>query len=225
MEIYPFKPGVSLLDTPNIRARVDDLLPGAVYPEHGHPGADEMFYFSGGQGAITADGQTFPFTGPIQAYIPAGTPYILTNTGPEPIRLIWAQAPNASADPPAGAGGPVWFSTAGGKDRFPDSSRVRGGFLTFAPNFECAYHSHDHAEEIFLFLGGKCRITVEGEAADVGVGEIVVVPAEHKHKLRSGEEPLLMWLTVTPNLKPSHTFYEERPDGTWKRITPRAGEG
>ena len=76
----------------------------------------------------------------------------------------------------------------------------------------------------FFFREGQCRITVEGEVEDVGVGDIVVVPAEHKHKLRSGPDPLLMWLTVTPNLKPSHTFYEEQPDGSWKRVTPRAGE-
>lgn len=222
MHIVKFIPGTPLLDTPHIKARVDGLAPGETYAEHGYPGSDEMLYFSNGAGVIEGNGETHPFTGPMQAYIPAGTSYTVRNTGDAPIRLIWAQAPNASARPPAGPGGPVWVSTCHGHERFPQSPHVRGGMLTFKPGFECAYHSHDDAEEIFLFTRGECRITVEDEATDVGVDDIVLVPAEHKHKLRSGREPLLMWLTVTPNHEPTHTHYEQQPDGSWKRITPRA---
>lgn len=225
MQIVKFKPGAALLDTPNIKARVDELAPGATYTEQGYPGSDEMFYFSGGSGVVEAGGETHPFSDGMQAYIPAGTSYRLTNTGNTPVRLIWAQSPNAAASPPPGAGGPLWVVKGTSNERFPASPHVRGGMLAFPPDFECDYHSHDDAEEIFLFLKGQCRIDVEGEVEDVGVDDIVIVPAEHKHKLKSGSDPLLMWLTVTPNLKPSHTFYKVQPDGSYLRITPRAGQG
>ncbi|MDP6667644.1 MAG: hypothetical protein QF357_09645, partial [Dehalococcoidia bacterium] len=53
-------------------------------------------------------------------------------------------------------------------------------------------------------------------------GEVLYVPAEQKHELANvGEGRLEVWLTVTPNVTPTHTFYEERADGTWERITPR----
>lgn len=225
MQIVKFEPGRDFLDTPNIRARVDELLPGETYAEQGYPGSDEMFYFADGQGTLSANGETYAFSGGMHAYISAGTPYRLVNTGNAPIRLIWAQAPNASTTPPPGAGGPVWLEKETLNGRFPASPHVRGGMLEFPADFECDYHSHDSAEEIFLFLKGNCRITVEEEAQDVGVDDIVIVPAEHKHKLKSGKDPLLMWLTVTPNLKPSHTFYKQQADGSYLRVTPRAVAG
>lgn len=221
MDIVKFEVGVRLLDAPNILARVDALAPGGTYTEHGYPGSDETFYFANGTGTLTGNGETHSITGGMQAYIPAGTSYSLTNTGSEPIKLIWAQSPNASEAKPAGAGGPLWIAPCSSNERFPATSLVRGGALEFPPNLECDFHSHDGAEEIFLFLEGNCCITVEDEVADVGVDDIVIIPQEYKHKLKSGADRLLMWLTVTPNRKPSHTFYDLQPDGSWKRKTPR----
>ncbi|MBI4551398.1 MAG: cupin domain-containing protein [Candidatus Latescibacteria bacterium] len=225
MQILRCEPGVVLIDTPTIRSEVAELPPGGGYGQHRHPGSDEMYIFLSGEGKVVADGVEHPFTGPMQAYIPAGTSYALVNTGKAPLRLIWALAPNESTHPaPTATSGPVWITECVSGQRFPASPRVRGGMLEFEPGFECSYHSHDGADEIFLFLRGQCRITVEEEAADVGVGEVVIVPAEHKHKLMAlGDEPLRMWLTVTPNHEPTHTHYEQRADGTWARITPRAG--
>ena len=51
-------------------------------------------------------------------------------------------------------------------------------------------------------------------------GDVVVTPAERKHKLRSFDDPLVMLLTVTPNQVPSHTFYQQLADGRWERTTP-----
>lgn len=224
MQILRCEPGTVLIDTPNIRAEVTELPPGGGYDKHRHPGSDEMYLFLSGEGKIVSDAVEHPFVGPMQAYIPAGTVYSLTNTGSSPLRLVWALVPNESSHPaPATESGPVWVTPCASGQRFPVSPRIRGGMLEFEPGFECAYHSHDGAEEIFLFLRGKCQITVEEEVADVDAGEIVIVPAEHKHKLKAlGDEPLLMWLTVTPNHAPTHTFYQQRDDGTWERITPRA---
>lgn len=224
MQILRCEPGTVLIDTPTIRSAVAELPPGGGYEEHSHPGSDEVYIFLSGEGKIVVNSTEHPFAGPMQAYIPAGTAYALKNTGKTPLRLIWALAPNESTHPaPAAGPGPMWMTECVSGQRFPASSRIRGGMLEFEPGLECFYHSHDGADEVFLFLRGQCRITVEDEVADVGVGEIVIVPAEHKHKLKAlGDEPLLMWLTVTPNHEPTHTAYQQRDDGTWERTTPRA---
>ena len=63
---------------------------------------------------------------------------------------------------------------------------------------------------------------VDGITERFSAGEVLYVPAEQKHELaNAGEGRLEVWLTVTPNVTPSHTFYEEQPDGTWARTTPR----
>ena len=46
--------------------------------------------------------------------------------------------------------------------------------------------------------------------------------AAQNHELANiGDGRLEVWLTVTPNVTPSHTFYEKLTNGTWNRITPR----
>jgi quercetin dioxygenase-like cupin family protein len=85
-----------------------------------------------------------------------------------------------------------------------------------------AYHSHDAAAEVFVFLKGECDAKVDGKTERFTAGEVLYVPAEQKHELaNAGEGRLEVWLTVTPNVTPSHTFYNEESDGTWVRTTPR----
>ena len=70
------------------------------------------------------------------------------------------------------------------------------------------------------FFLGHGEVDEEGEVVHVRPGDVVVTLAERKHKLRSFDDPLVMWLTVTPNQVPSHTFYQQLDDGSWKRTTP-----
>ena len=80
----------------------------------------------------------------------------------------------------------------------------------------------DAAAEVFVFLNGECDAKVDGVVERYSAGEVLYVPAEQKHELANvGKGRLEVWLTVTPNVTPSHTFYEEQPDGTWLRTTPR----
>jgi mannose-6-phosphate isomerase-like protein (cupin superfamily) len=227
MQILKPTPGTAIADLPTIRCAMAELAPDGGYALHSHPGSDEVYLFLEGSGEITAPEckQIEPFTAPMQAYIPAGTAYALKNTGAQPLKLIWALTPKETPEmrnlPAPDEQAPVVMLGTENGERFPQSEKIRGGMLTFEPNIECAYHSHDGADEVFLFLSGAGEINEEGEVARVGPGDIVVTPAEHKHKIKSFDDPLVMWLTVTPNRVPSHTHYKQLDDGTWERVTPR----
>ncbi len=240
MQTLTLKPGTVIADLPTIQCVMTEWAPGQECPAHNHPGADEVYLFLSGKGEIVApyaaknEEQVEQFTAPMQAYIPAGTSYMLKNTGTTPLKFIWALTPNSPSLPraegraehiPPGprseSGEPVVMLGTENGERFPKSEKIRGGMLVFPPNIECAYHSHDGADEVFVFLTGYGEVTEEGEVARVGPGDVVVTPAEHKHKIKSFDEPLVMWLTVTPNRVPSHTHYRQLTDGTWERTTPR----
>ena len=107
-------------------------------------------------------------------------------------------------------------------DRFPDSGSVRGGMFFLDEGKVAAYHSHDAAAEVFVFLKGECEANVQGLSERFSPDDVLYIPAEQKHELANiGDGRLEVWLTVTPNVTPSHTFYEKLTNGTWNRITPR----
>jgi quercetin dioxygenase-like cupin family protein len=129
--------------------------------------------------------------------------------------------PSDSHDPKIVSGGVTVLRTDR-YDRFPDSGLVRGGMFYLDEGKVATYHSHDAAAEVFVFLKGECDAKIEGQTERFTEGEVLYVPAEEKHELANiGKGRLEVWLTVTPNITPSHTFYEEQQDGTWERTTPR----
>ncbi len=86
---------------------------------------------------------------------------------------------------------------------------MRGGYARWEPGFECDYHCHEGADEVFVFLAGQCEITVEGETRVVTAGEFVFVPAEARHTLKNiGDDDLVVFLVVAPNHEPTHTFHD-----------------
>lgn len=90
---------------------------------------------------------------------------------------------------------------------------VRGGVLTFASGFAADKHFHQDADEIFWFFQGTCRVTVPEGAVTVPAGTIVYTAPYEWHIIENvGDEPLLMFLTVTPNIVPSHTFFAANGD-------------
>lgn len=89
------------------------------------------------------------------------------------------------------------------------TDHVRGGVLTFAPTFAADKHFHQDADEIFWFFEGTCRVTTPDGAELIPAGEIVYTEPGEWHIIENaGDTPLLMFLTVTPNIVPSHTFFD-----------------
>ena len=221
------EPGSILADDETVRMEVVELDSGEAHGPVAHPDSDEVFLFLEGKGEFRVADRVHEFGSPRHAFVPAGTAYELRNTGDSPLTLVRGICPPG---PEQGAPALAHSATPGGVTllqtdryhRFPDSGLVRGGMWFLDAGDTASYHSHDGAPEVFVFLRGTCDITIEGKTERVGAGDVVYVAPEMKHGLANpGADRLEAWLTVTPNVTPSHTFYDELPDGTWERVTPR----
>lgn len=86
---------------------------------------------------------------------------------------------------------------------------VRSRVLNFAPGFAADKHFHAGAEEMFWFYQGTAHITTPDQDVVLPEGSIIINPAGEWHVIANGGSgPLLMFLTVTPNRVPSHTFFD-----------------
>ena len=219
--------GATLARDETIRMDGIELAPGESTGPRRHPESDLAVLFYDGRGEIQAADRTRAFVGPRHAFVPAGAIFEIRCTGDSPLRMAYALCPDGPTEqaaehaPKAGSGGATLLGISQ-LDRFPDSGLVRGGMFFLDPGEESQYHSHDGAPEVFVFLQGACDCTTENETVRVGPGEVVYVAPEMKHRLANvGADRLVVWLTVTPNVTPSHTFYDQQPDGSWLRKTPR----
>ena len=101
--------------------------------------------------------------------------------------------------------------------------QIRSRFLRMEPGTEAQGHTHDLGHEIFLVLSGQCEFTIDGETEVLGPGQLCVALVDQWHQVRVvGDEPMIMYLSVTPHVQPTHTFWNE--DGTRKpsRFAPSA---
>jgi mannose-6-phosphate isomerase-like protein (cupin superfamily) len=86
---------------------------------------------------------------------------------------------------------------------------IRADFAIWPVGQDCPVHFHEDAVEIFIFLDGQCEMTVGDEVQTVGAGQAVYVGPGEPHKLKAiGDRPLKMFLFVSPNHHPTHTFVE-----------------
>ena len=179
------------------------------------PAHEVVFCVVDGALTVTA-GEERVELGPMQGVqIPAGWAWS-AQSGPAGAKVLWVDSfhPNLAA-------GQALLPALERLHRFDVAhdqwlvytDYVRGGVLTFAPGFAADKHFHQDADEIFWFFRGTCRVTTADGVAVVPAGEIVYTrPGEWHIIENAGDEPLLMFLTVTPNIVPSHTFF--LPDGT-----------
>jgi mannose-6-phosphate isomerase-like protein (cupin superfamily) len=149
------------------------------------------------------------------AQFPIEIPWTAT-AGVSGARVLRVDSPHPGFDPSRRLMAPLrevhCFDVAHGEELIYDDY-VRGSILTFAPGFAADKHFHQDADEIFWFFSGTCRVITPDEDVRLPAGSIVYTPAGEWHIIANGgAEPLLMFLTVTPNIVPSHTFF--RDDGT-----------
>ena len=101
---------------------------------------------------------------------------------------------------------------------------LRGRFLRLDPAPAPRQHSHDLAGEAFLVLEGRCRFLIGEEEAECGPGQLVYVDKGVRHSMRAIDEPCTMWLSVTPHVEPTHTFYDDSGERTPVRYDAWRGE-
>jgi mannose-6-phosphate isomerase-like protein (cupin superfamily) len=81
-------------------------------------------------------------------------------------------------------------------------------------------HSHDLGGETFVVMQGVIEFTVDGESVVARQGQAIYVPPRTTHAVRAvGDQPGVMYLSVSPHVEPTHTFYS--PDG--QQLPPRYG--
>ncbi len=69
-----------------------------------------------------------------------------------------------------------------------------------------ARHSHDLGHEVFLILQGEAEFEIDGETKTVKPGQLCFARIDQPHSVRVvSEEPVIMYLSVTPHILPTHT--------------------
>ena len=87
--------------------------------------------------------------------------------------------------------------------------RIEVGELSGGPKVGQG-HSHDLGHEVFLVLQGKAEFEIEGETQIVGPGQMCVGLADQTHTVRNvGDEPVILYLSVTPHIQATHTGWTE----------------
>jgi mannose-6-phosphate isomerase-like protein (cupin superfamily) len=83
-----------------------------------------------------------------------------------------------------------------------------------------AVHSHDLGGETFLVMEGTIEFTVDGESVVCQAGQSIYVPPRTTHAVRAvGERTGVIYLSVSPHVEPTHTFYDDQG----QRLPPRYG--
>ena len=97
---------------------------------------------------------------------------------------------------------------------------IRSRFLRMEPGYVAPRHSHDLGHEVFLILDGRAEFEIDGERAVLGPGQMCFARAGQMHQVRVvGDQPMTMYLSVTPHLEPTHTWWDEHG----RKLPPRYG--
>lgn len=91
--------------------------------------------------------------------------------------------------------------------------QIRSRFLKMAVGQFNEGHTHDLGHEIFLILQGQAEFVIEGKKAVLGPGQLCIALKDEYHTVENvGDEEVIMYLSVTPHIQPTHTRWFE--DGT-----------
>lgn len=87
--------------------------------------------------------------------------------------------------------------------------QVRSRIMRFDVGEVSGSHTHDVGHEMFVVLDGRAEFTVDGESAVLDAGQACVALAGQPHQVRTvGDRPMTLYLSVTPHVEPTHTFWE-----------------
>ena len=97
---------------------------------------------------------------------------------------------------------------------------IRARFLRMEPGETSSLHSHDLGEEIFLVLEGQAEFEIQGHREILGTGQLCLAARDEIHAVRCvGDQTMTMYLSVTPHIEPTHTWWTK--DGL--KLEPRYG--
>ena len=98
------------------------------------------------------------------------------------------------------------FSIATEAEKSPDFRRVLWTgehsqlvIMTIPPGGEIGEEVHEDVDQILTFVSGTGKAIVSGAEKNVASGDLVVVPAGHKHNfLNTGPNPLILYTVYGP---------------------------
>ncbi len=97
---------------------------------------------------------------------------------------------------------------------------IRARFLQMEPGEENVPHTHDLGAEIFLILEGQAEFVIEGHSEVLGPGQLCFADRDEVHVVRCvGDSTMTMYLSVTPHIDPTHTWWDENGE----KLPPRYG--
>jgi mannose-6-phosphate isomerase-like protein (cupin superfamily) len=71
--------------------------------------------------------------------------------------------------------------------------------MTIPPGGEIGEEVHEGIDQILTFVSGVGRAVIDGEQRDVSPGDLVAVPAGHKHNfVNTGPNPLVLYTVYAP---------------------------
>lgn len=95
---------------------------------------------------------------------------------------------------------------------------IRARFFRLEPGQVARAHTHDLGQEVFLVLQGQVEFEIEGHREILGPGQMCFAAAGQSHISRCvGDEPAIYYLSVTPHIDPTHTFW----DAAGNKLPPR----
>jgi mannose-6-phosphate isomerase-like protein (cupin superfamily) len=69
-------------------------------------------------------------------------------------------------------------------------------------------HYHTRAEEIYVLLEGGGKMEVEGDHAEVGAGDAILIPAGARHQLTAGREGVRFLCCCAPPYSDEDTLFD-----------------
>jgi len=78
---------------------------------------------------------------------------------------------------------------------------------SLAPGQSTQRHRHLRSEEIYLVLEGEGRMQLDGEAADVGPGDAILIPPGALHTITAGAEGLRFLCACAPPYSDEDTVF------------------
>ena len=101
--------------------------------------------------------------------------------------------------------------------------QIRSRFLYMEIGQVNESHTHDLGHEIFLILQGLAEFEIEGHKEVLGPGQMCIALTDEAHIVRNvGDEPVIMYLSVTPHIQPTHTQWTEAGTKEPPRFTPNS---
>jgi mannose-6-phosphate isomerase-like protein (cupin superfamily) len=78
------------------------------------------------------------------------------------------------------------------------------------PGAEQRAHSHEEAEQVYVIVRGRGRMTVAGDTAEVGEGDLVFIPPATQHGIvNDGGETLVYVSAASPPVSLTELYGDE----------------